>query len=219
MIYRFGECRVDAEARQLVVRGRVAALPPKAFALLCVLIEERPRVVPKPELLELVWPDTFVSESNLAVLIKDIRVAIGDPAVKGAFIRTHHRIGYAFAGDVVETRRLPAVPLAGASGVLHIGGRRVVIGLGTSVVGRDETCDVVINDPSISRRHATIDVKRRHAVVTDLRSKNGTFVAEKKVGRPAKLMTGESVRFGTITCEFALELPAGASTQTVEDDG
>ena len=91
MIYRFGECRVDAEARQLVVRGRVAALPPKAFALLCVLIEERPRVVPKPELLELVWPDSFVSESNLAVLIKDIRIAIGDPAAPGSTARGPER--------------------------------------------------------------------------------------------------------------------------------
>ena len=63
----------------------------------------RPRAVPKPELQEKLWPSTFVSEGNLATLIKEARVAIGDNARQPLYIRTVHGYGYAFAGAVQET--------------------------------------------------------------------------------------------------------------------
>lgn len=69
--------------------------------LLRLLIEDRPRVVPKAELMQRMWPDSFVEEANLPVLIGEARAAIGDAGV-GQIIRTHHRVGYGFAADVRE---------------------------------------------------------------------------------------------------------------------
>jgi TolB-like protein/Tfp pilus assembly protein PilF len=83
--------------------GQPVHLTPKAFQLLGFLLEVRPRAVPKPELQEKLWPSTFVSEGNLATLIKEARVAIGDNARQPLYIRTVHGYGYAFAGAVQET--------------------------------------------------------------------------------------------------------------------
>lgn len=60
----------------------------------------RPNPIAKTELFERLWPDTFVSEANLASLVKEIRAAIGDDARAPRYIRTVHRFGYAFSGSV-----------------------------------------------------------------------------------------------------------------------
>ena len=103
MKIRFGECVLDTEERVLHRGGQPVHLTPKAFQLLGFLLEVRPRAVPKSELQEKLWPATFVSEGNLATLIKEARVAIGDSARQPLYIRTVHGYGYAFAGTVQET--------------------------------------------------------------------------------------------------------------------
>ena len=56
MKIQFADCTLDLAARQLVRGGDDAHLPPKAFELLKLLIENRPRVLSKTELIEHVWP-------------------------------------------------------------------------------------------------------------------------------------------------------------------
>jgi DNA-binding winged helix-turn-helix (wHTH) protein len=104
MKIRFGECVLDADERVLLRAGQPVHLTPKAFQLLGFLLEARPRAVPKSELQEKLWPSTFVSEGNLATLVKEARVAIGDDARQPLYIRTVHGYGYAFAGTVQETK-------------------------------------------------------------------------------------------------------------------
>ena len=102
MKLRLGELTFDADARQLL-RGSVELhLSPKAFDLLRVLIEHRPRALSKQELHQHLWPATFVSEANLASLVAEIRETLADDARKPRFVRTAHRFGYAFCGDAAE---------------------------------------------------------------------------------------------------------------------
>jgi TolB-like protein/Tfp pilus assembly protein PilF len=100
MKIRFGDCVLDTDERALQRRGQSIHLTSKAFQLLVFLLEIRPRAAAKSELQEKLWPSTFVSEGNLATLVKEARTAIGDDARKPLYIRTVHGYGYAFAGTV-----------------------------------------------------------------------------------------------------------------------
>jgi DNA-binding winged helix-turn-helix (wHTH) protein len=102
MRFRFADVVVDSEARTVLRASQPVALSGKAFQLLELLIASRPRALTKQEILDRIWPDTFVSESNLTTLIKEIRAAIGDDARQPRYIRTIHRHGYSFSADVAE---------------------------------------------------------------------------------------------------------------------
>jgi DNA-binding winged helix-turn-helix (wHTH) protein len=75
---RFGPFAIDSDTRQLLRAGTEVHLSPKAFDLLCTLIESRPKVVEKETLHARIWPDTYVVDANLNVLVSEIRRAIGD---------------------------------------------------------------------------------------------------------------------------------------------
>ena len=107
MRIRFGECVLDSETRELSVSGKTVHMTPKAFELLELLIESRPRALSKTEIHERLWRDTFVSDGTLTSLLAEVRSAIGD--TESRTIRTVHRFGYAFSGSA-ETgdREVPA---------------------------------------------------------------------------------------------------------------
>ena len=76
----FGPFIIDPEAR-LLRRGQADLhLSPKAFDLLWLLVEHRPRVIEKGELHARIWPDTHVADGSLNVLIGEIRRTLGDDA-------------------------------------------------------------------------------------------------------------------------------------------
>src|SRR6476469_6440377 len=100
MLVRFGEFALDLSRRELTRAGESLHLPPKAFQLLTILVEERPRAVAKADLQERLWPDTFVTEGNLATLVTELRSALGDDAREPRFIRTVYGFGYSFEADV-----------------------------------------------------------------------------------------------------------------------
>ena len=97
-IYQFGEFRLDPTRRQLSCRGEPVLLTPKAFDLLLALLENRGRLLSKDDLLEKVWPETFVEEGILKYNVSVLRKALGDQN----WIETQPRRGYRFAGDVIE---------------------------------------------------------------------------------------------------------------------
>src|SRR6476620_781497 len=101
---RFAQFTIDSETRQLLSGGGEVHLSPKAFDLLCGLIESRPKVVEKADLHKRIWPNTSVVDSNLNILIGEIRRAIGDSAQTPTFIRTVHGVGYAFCGTAVDVQ-------------------------------------------------------------------------------------------------------------------
>src|SRR5438128_1184395 len=104
MNIRFGEFRLDSDTRQLFCDEVDVHLSPKAFELLRALLEARPRVLSKPELHERLWPETFVSEANLSILVAEIRRVLGETPHQVRFVRTVHRFGYAFCGNVVDVQ-------------------------------------------------------------------------------------------------------------------
>ncbi len=202
MRYAFGRCQLDTESREVALDGASMHLSPKAFELLRLLIEGRPRVVPKAELMQRLWPDSFVEEANLPVLIGEVRTAIGDAGV-GHIIKTHHRVGYGFAADVREGHSDRDRPRSDPQWLVFLpDGRRLALSTGSSIVGRDGEADVRINDPSVSRRHARIVVEGDQVRVEDLESKNGTRVGGVPVSRPTRLAPGDVVVFGAAETRF-----------------
>lgn len=212
MRYDFGRCHLDMESREVTVDGASMHLSPKAFELLRLLIENRPRVIPKAELMQQLWPDSFVEEANLPVLIAEARAAIGDAGV-GQIIKTHHRVGYGFAAEVRETRSGRAHPRSGPLWMLLLpDGRGLPLSAGSSIVGRDGDADVCIKDPSVSRRHARIVVDGDTVAIEDLGSKNGTRVRGVAVSQVVNLAKGAVVAFGGV--ETRLEVQPFDETAT-----
>jgi DNA-binding winged helix-turn-helix (wHTH) protein len=88
---RFGSFVLDSARRQLRRNGSVVHLTPKAFDLLAMLVAEAPRVVPKAELHERLWPGTFVTDATLVGLVKEVRRALDDRDPAAPLVRTAHR--------------------------------------------------------------------------------------------------------------------------------
>src|SRR5512147_1966245 len=103
MSFRFGDFELDQERRQLLRSGEPVPLEPKAYELLSLLVERRPRALSRAQIRDVIWPQTFVSESTLAVVVNGIRQALGDDARHPQFIRTVHGFGYAFCGEARQT--------------------------------------------------------------------------------------------------------------------
>jgi DNA-binding winged helix-turn-helix (wHTH) protein/tetratricopeptide (TPR) repeat protein len=94
----FGDFSLDLTSGRLWYRDEVAALTPKAFAVLRRLIEDRGQLVSKEELLRAGWARTHVSEGVLKVVVLEIRRALGDDPAAPSFIETVPRRGYRFIG-------------------------------------------------------------------------------------------------------------------------
>jgi Tol biopolymer transport system component/DNA-binding winged helix-turn-helix (wHTH) protein len=109
MALRFGEFELDPERRQLLRSGRPVPLEPKAYALLALLAERRPRALSRAQIRDAVWPGVFISESTLNQAVNSIRAALDDDAREPRYIRTAHGFGYAFCGEVGENGASPAV--------------------------------------------------------------------------------------------------------------
>jgi len=110
----FGPFTLDDAARQLCRGAEPIHLSPKAFDLLTLLVQRRPGAISKSDILDTLWRDTFVTEGNLAVLVKEIRDALGDDAQRPAYIRTVQRFGYAFAATVAERHASAAAGVGSA---------------------------------------------------------------------------------------------------------
>src|SRR5215213_1135199 len=106
---------------------------PKAFAVLNYLIGQPGRLVTKEELLNAVWPDTFVGDAVLKVTIGQLREALADDPKSPRFIETAHRRGYRFIGAIAAQNKAPEVDHS-FQDTAHSGAFFVY----TGVVGRDQ---------------------------------------------------------------------------------
>lgn len=98
--FQFGPYRLDPDRRLLLRENKAVPVQPKAFDILLVLCQNSEKVVPKEELLNKVWPDTFVEESNLAQNIFVLRKTLGDMVDEKRYIITVPGRGYRFAEKV-----------------------------------------------------------------------------------------------------------------------
>lgn len=209
----FGDFTLDLDARTLVRGRQPVALAPKAYQLLEILVTNRPKALSKIALQERLWPDTFVVEKNLVNLIAEIRQSLGDDPTHPRFVRTVHRYGYAFqmprAGvPANDTTSRAAIRFRLVWAYGHAG-----LGEGDHVLGRDPDLELFLDSPGVSRRHALIRIAGGEATVEDLGSKNGTFVADRRVDGPTQLADGDVLRIGSVELTFNA-VRAWGSTRT-----
>jgi DNA-binding winged helix-turn-helix (wHTH) protein len=206
----FGECEFDSGRRVLLRHGRSTALSLKAFELLEYLLARRPEAIAKTELVERLWPDTFVSDASLHNLVAEVRAALGDTPRAPRFIRTIPRYGYAFHGDAMPAPAAIDIYRGSSTAWRLVSGRREwPLSEGSNVVGRDLDCGVRIDSATLSRRHAQIVVTSTEATVEDLGSKNGTHVNGRRVQQRVVLGNGDRIQVGsiTLTCRYVDALP------------
>src|SRR5439155_20442340 len=96
--YEFGPFRIDTINRRLERDGEIVPLKAKAVETLLILIRNRGDVVEKEKLMEWLWADSFVEDSNLTQNIYMLRKVLGD----GQYIETIPRRGYRFTGRVKD---------------------------------------------------------------------------------------------------------------------
>ena len=212
MQIRFGDCVIDTETRQVLRKGNEVGLSPKAYRLLILLVETRPKALAKDALCRALWPDTFVVEANLSNLIGEIRAALGDSAQQPRFIRTLHGYGYAFSAEAEATTGVGMEPEVRAY-LIKPDGQALLIREPQSVVGRGSDAQVRLDLPGISRHHARITIVNGHATVEDLQSKNGTLVRGERIAEARTLMSGDELGFGSVRVSFHIA-SATKSTET-----
>src|SRR5688572_11695172 len=103
--YEFGPFQLDPLRPRLTRAGEIVPLTPKALELLLALIQQGGKVVEKDDLMQRVWPDTFVEESNLSVHVFALRKALGETIEGQSYIETVPRQGYRFTAKVRDIGR------------------------------------------------------------------------------------------------------------------
>jgi DNA-binding winged helix-turn-helix (wHTH) protein len=195
-VFRFGEFTFDCESRLLLCNGTERHLSPKAQQLLRLLILARPRALSRQELYDELWPSTFVCETNLASIVNEVRRALGAGASQ--YIRTVHGFGYAFQGEAASS-----APVRVAAAMLKCEGYRHPLFIGDNVVGRAADATVLVADGTTSRCHALITVDGDELSITDLDSKNGTYVNGERIGRaPVTVRPGARIEFGAVVASI-----------------
>ena len=200
----FGDFIFDSETRELLRDRQPIPLSPKAFQLVEILVENRPKALSKAALHDRLWPNTFVVEANLSNLIGEIRRALDDDSRRPRFIRTIHRFGYAFRADLTDLTRTDSgvvcrVVWAGGSAMLREGDH---------IIGRDSDAAILLDSPSVSRRHARICVTDGRATFEDLGSKNGSLIGGRHAHGQVPLADGDVITAGIVELTFRMIRPA-----------
>jgi DNA-binding winged helix-turn-helix (wHTH) protein len=201
----FGPFTLDSETRQLLGADGEIRLSPKAFDLLCILVERRPRVVNKVELHDKIWPGTFVVDTNLSVLIGEIRRAVSDTPQQSRFIRTVHKIGYAFCGAATEFEDAAAAVSPKATRCWLVwNDQTFLLAAGENIIGRDPDCSIWLDVSGVSRHHARIQIASasQDALLDDLASTNGTFLRGSRVDGREGLKDGDEIQIGSVKLTF-----------------
>ena len=204
MPFRFGDCVLDSESHELLREGRGVRVSPKAFQLLALLIEKRPKALSKDALHAALWPKTFVADTTLTGLVKELRAAIGDDARAPRFIRTISAYGYAFSGEGNDVKR----PSAKGFFCCVVGpDSQASLAIGDNILGRGPESVLWIDDETVSRAHARIRVENEAARLEDLSSKNGTFLSGRRIHAAEALHDGDRIRLGDFLLRFRARSP------------
>jgi eukaryotic-like serine/threonine-protein kinase len=101
-LYKFDSFIVDVNERVLFRDGRMVPLTPKVFETLLLLVKNHGSIVTKEMMLDTLWPNVFVEESNVTFNITMLRKALGDTKRSSTYIETVPRRGYRFKTEVRE---------------------------------------------------------------------------------------------------------------------
>jgi Protein of unknown function (DUF3662)/FHA domain len=127
-----------------------------------------------------------------------------EPAQPGAEEESGRTMIYSTAGRVAE----PLEERARAreqNALLLVDGKRMVVGPAGVTLGRSRQCDVVLEDPNISRQHAEIRPRGGAWVLTDLGSTNGSLINGRRIDHPEVVKPGDEIEIGTSVIKFELE--------------
>ena len=100
--FRFGNFRLYPSEHLLLRDETPLPLAPKAFDILLLLVENSGHLVKRDALMETIWPDSFVEETNITVNISLLRKTLGNVSDGQPYIETVPRMGYRFNGGVTE---------------------------------------------------------------------------------------------------------------------
>jgi DNA-binding winged helix-turn-helix (wHTH) protein len=208
--FRFDQFCFDCDQKALLRGGEPVRLTPRAFRLLELLLLRHPKAVSKRDLLDYVWSGHIVEEANLKTLVLEIRNALEERGGRPEVVRTVYGYGYAFAGDVGEEE------VGDSPAVVSVrwNVQSVLLPLGAHLIGRRPDCAVAIEDPSVSRVHARLEIARDKLRIEDLRSKNGTFVEGKRITEPTELLNRCEILIGEVPVKIARLDSGDASTET-----
>jgi len=131
-VYVFGDFRLEVAERRLYRGGTLIPLARKVFDLLLLLVEPAGRLKTREELIQALWPDSFVEEQNLTAKVHALRKALGDEGGEPQYIETVRGVGYRFMAPVTVDDESYAGPRDG-SPARHFGGPAGVA-LGLAVV-------------------------------------------------------------------------------------
>ena len=196
----FGEFTIDTTTRQLTRAGEAVHVTPKVFELLVKMIEASPKALTKDNILDLVWPQTFVADGTVASTVAELREVLGDDPKHPRFIRTVYGYGYAFCAELNEKQETTE----GTAFRLLLTDREIALGRGENVLGRGRDSVVWLEHSSISRHHAKIYIDGDAATIEDLGSKNGTFVRGERIAAPRTLSDGDQLVLGQVAMTFRI---------------
>src|SRR5687768_635463 len=111
--FTFGPFQLDAASRVFSRFGQSIALPPKAFDLLLMLVENHGRVLSKSQLMAALWRGVNVEDANLSFQISTLRKALGEEGA--AWIETAPKVGYRFSGPLERSAQPPSQPASAPS--------------------------------------------------------------------------------------------------------
>jgi predicted ATPase/DNA-binding winged helix-turn-helix (wHTH) protein len=131
---QFASFQLDTANACVLRNGERIELAPRPFAVLRYLVENPGRLITHDELLDALWPDTFVQPQVLRTYMLELRKMLGDDADNPRFIQTLPKRGYRFVPAVTEGKCVS--PLPPGAGAVHLSA--TLHGESSVMVGRDE---------------------------------------------------------------------------------
>ncbi|MBI3653797.1 MAG: winged helix-turn-helix domain-containing protein [Acidobacteria bacterium] len=101
-IFLFGPFHLDIRERLLLRDGEIVSLTRKAFETLALLVQNSGHVLQKEEMMNIIWPDSFVEEATLAQNVFTLRRVLGESPMQTQYIETVPRLGYRFIAKVSQ---------------------------------------------------------------------------------------------------------------------
>jgi Protein of unknown function (DUF3662)/FHA domain len=146
----------------------------------------------------------------------DDRLGLGEFGIQARLVHPPDDTGGPVQGDsghtmVYSTADRIAQPLEERAktrqsrALLLVDGKRMVIGANGATIGRSRDCDIVLQDPNVSRHHATVKPRGGSWIVEDMGSTNGVVVNGRRIDHPRVLSAGDEIELGTATLTFTLE--------------
>jgi hypothetical protein len=158
---------------------------------------------------------TLLSRPQIEFKVDD-RLGLGEFGIQARLVHPPDDTGGPVQGDsghtmVYSTADRIAQPLEERAktrqsrALLVVDGKRMVIGANGATIGRSRDCDIVVQDPTVSRHHATVKPRGGSWIVEDMGSTNGVVVNGRRIDHPRVLSAGDEIELGTATLTFTLE--------------